>query len=130
MLIIEEVKVATISKNIIYVFLRKRGLSSWCRSSRVCVRLTGAAQALLVQAPDEVPAQVAPRRLSLAAGLEVVSLSLLLGDLGVVGTAQDPDDAHPAQQVWNLPRAYPQGVGPLQARWRAWQTCQVHLLWV
>lgn len=52
MLIIEEVKVATISKNVISVFLKKRGLSSWRRSSRVCVRLTGAAQALLEQAPD------------------------------------------------------------------------------
>lgn len=96
--------------------------------AEAAVRLTGAAQAVLVQAPDEVPTQVTPRGLSLAAGLEVVSLSLLLGHLGVMGAAQDPDDAHPAQQVWNLPRAYPQGVGPLQARWRAWKTCQVHLL--
>lgn len=79
--------------------------------------LTDTPQALLVQAPDEVSTQVAPRRLSVAAGLEVVSLSLLLGELGVLGAAQDSDDAHAAQQVWDLPRADPQGVGSLQA-WR------------
>lgn len=80
-------------------------------------QLTDTPQALLVQAPDEVSTQVTPRGLSMAAGLEVVSLSLLLSDLGVLGAAQDSDNAHPTQQVWDLPRAYPQGVCSLQA-WR------------
>lgn len=53
----------------------------------------------------------------MAAGLEVVSFTPLLGELGVLGAAQDPDDAHPTQQVRHLPGAYPQGVGSLQA-WR------------
>lgn len=107
---------ATISRSIISIFKKKKkGICAEAEAARGCARLTSAAQALLVQAPDEVPTQVAPGGLSLAAGLEVVSLPLL-GDLGVVGAAQDPDDARPAQQVWNLPRAYPQGIGPLQAR--------------
>lgn len=78
-------------------------------------QLTDTPQALLVQAPDEVSTQVAPRGLSVATGLEVVSLSFLLSELGVLGAAQDSDDAHPAQQVWDLSWADPQGVGSLQA---------------
>lgn len=58
----------------------------------------------------------------MAAGLEVVPLSLLLSELGVLGAAQDSDDAHPAQQVRDLARADPQGVGSLQARRRAGRT--------
>lgn len=77
-------------------------------------------QALLVQAPDEVSTQVTPRGLSVAAGLEVVTLSLLLGKMGVLAAAQNSDDAHTAQQVWDLARADPQSVGSLQARRRAW----------
>lgn len=85
-------------------------------------RLTDTPQALLVKAPDEVPTQVTPRGLSVAAGLEVVALSPLLNHLGVLGAAQDSDDAHPAQQVWDLPRADPQGVGSLEAWRRAGRT--------
>lgn len=93
-------------------------------------QLTDTPQALLVQAPDEVSTQVTPCGLSMAAGLEVVSLSLLLNELGVLGAAQDSDDAHPAQQVWDSPRADPQGVGSLQAGRRAGRTCpgQLYLL--
>ncbi|TNN83990.1 hypothetical protein EYF80_005861 [Liparis tanakae] len=72
----------------------------------------------LSMAPDEVSTQVTPCGLSVAAGLEVVSLALLLGELGVLGAAQDSDDPCPAQKVWHLPRADPQGVGSLQA-WRS-----------
>lgn len=79
-------------------------------------QLTDTPQALLVEAPYEVSAQVTPCGLSVAAGLEVVSFSLLFFGMGVLGAAQDSDDAHPAQQVWDLPRADPQGVGSLQAR--------------
>lgn len=92
--------------------------------------LTDTPQALLVKAPDEVAAQVAPCWLSVAAGLKVVSLSFLLHKLGILGAAQDPDDAHPAQQVRHLPRADPQGVRSLQAWGRARRTraCQSYLL--
>lgn len=85
-------------------------------------QLTDTPQALLVQAPDEVSTQVTPRGLSVAAGLEAVSLSLLLGELGVLGAAQDTDDAHPAQKVRDLSWANPQGVGSLQAGGRAGRT--------
>lgn len=94
-------------------------------------QLTDTPQALLVQSPDEVSTQVAPRGLSVATWLEVVSLPLLLQRLGVLGAAQESDDAHPAQQVWDLPRADPQGVGSLQA-WREagrlCPMCQLYLL--
>lgn len=76
-------------------------------------QLTDTPQALLVQAPDEVSTQVTPCGLSVAAGLEVVPLSLLLSEQGVLGATQDSDNAHPTQQVWDLPWAYPQGVCPL-----------------
>lgn len=79
--------------------------------------LTDTPQALLVQAPDEVSTQVAPCGLSVAAGLEVVPLSVLFSGIGVLGAAQDSDDARPAQQVWYLARTDPQGIGSLQA-WR------------
>lgn len=81
--------------------------------------LTDTPQALLVQAPDEVSTQVAPRGLSVAAGLEVVSLSFLLCGLRVVGTAQNSDDAHAAQHVWDFPRADSKSVGSFQTRRRA-----------
>lgn len=84
-------------------------------------QLTDTPQALLVKSPDEVSTQVTPCGLSVAAGLEVMSLSLLLCELGVEGAAQDPDDAHPAQQIRDLPRADPQGVGSLQARRWTWR---------
>lgn len=94
-----------------------------CKHSRTHTsnidRLTDTPQALLVKAPYEVSTQVTPRGLSVAAGLEVVPFALLLWELGVLGAAQDPDDAHPAQEVRNLSGADPQGVRPLQARRRA-----------
>lgn len=80
-------------------------------------QLTDTPQALLVKAPDEVSTQVTPRGLSVAAGLEVVTLSFLLCEVGVLGTAQDSDNAHPAQEVRDLSRADPKGVGSFQA-WR------------
>lgn len=46
-----------------------------------------AAQTLLVQPPDEVPTQITPGGLSVAAGLEVVALSTLLDRLGVAAAA-------------------------------------------
>lgn len=52
----------------------------------------------------------------MAAGLEVMPLSLLFYKLGVLGAAENPDDAHAAQEVGHLPWADPQGVGSLQAR--------------
>lgn len=96
------------------------------RRSHTCIRpdaltahisqLTDTPQALLVKAPDEVSTQVTPRWLSMAAWLEVMSFSFLFFGLWVLRAAQDSDDAHPAQQVWDLPRADPQGIGSLQAR--------------
>lgn len=79
--------------------------------------LTDTPQALLVKAPDEVSTQVTPRGLSVAAGLEAVSLPRLLWELGVLGAAQDSNDAHAAQEVRDLSGADPQGVRPLQT-WR------------
>ncbi|KAK1902114.1 Lipase [Dissostichus eleginoides] len=72
--------------------------------------LTDTPQALLVKAPDEVSTQVAPCGLSVAAGLKVVSLSVLFSEIGVLGAAQDSDDARPAQQVWYLARTDPQAL--------------------
>lgn len=83
---------------------------SWTRE------LTGTAQALFVEAPDEVPTQVTPGGLSVAAGLEVMSLSPLLYESWVTAIPQQSDDAHSAEQLRNLPWAYPQGVGPFQSR--------------
>ncbi|MED6247820.1 hypothetical protein ATANTOWER_018049 [Ataeniobius toweri] len=83
--------------------------------SKTMNQLTDTPQALLVKPPDEVTTQITPRWLSMAAGLKVVSLSFLLHILGVLGAAQDPDDAHAAQQVRHLPRADPQRVRSLQA---------------
>lgn len=80
-------------------------------------QLTDTPQALLVKAPDEVATEVTPRGLSVAAGLEVVAFSLFLWELWVLGAAQDSDNAHPAQQVWDLCWVDPQGIGSLQA-WR------------
>lgn len=91
-----------------------RGSQSY---SKMLNQLTDTPQALFVKAPDEVTTQITPRWLSVAAGLEVVSLSFLFHELGVLGAAQDPDDAHAAQQVGHLPRADPQRIRPLQA-WR------------
>lgn len=76
-------------------------------------QLTDTPQALLVKAPDKVSTQVAPRGLSVATGLEVVALSFLLCELWVLAAAQDSDNAHTTQQVWDPSRADPQGVGSL-----------------
>lgn len=79
-------------------------------------RLTGTAQALFVQSPDEVSTQVTPGGLGMAAGLEVMSLSPLICEQWVQAIPKQSDDAHPAEQLWDLPWADPQSIGPLQAR--------------
>ncbi|XP_077180356.1 uncharacterized protein LOC143831164 [Paroedura picta] len=76
--------------------------------------LTDALQTLLVRAPDELPAQVAPGRLVLGARLEDVPLAQLLGQFGVALAAQEPNLPHAAQDLGHLPGGDPQGVGPLQ----------------